>query len=330
MMNGIRGAATLAAMGCVVFAAAQGCGGSADSGLGGGGGVAYVPVAASDFASAYAHAACDDLAGCCTQNGYGYNQPACLAAIQGLVQAELVNPATVAGAAYDANAAGECVARARRTAQTCAQTDEEKRLMNAVCGRIYSGLKRPGEECRSTMDCAASPEGRVSCTSWSSASRDGGPSGGKMCQVRKTPAAVGDSCEGFTGSTAAPPAVVGDCAGSSSALRCDPETRTCQPRLALGQKCSGAGGCTTDAYCNYKTQLCEAKLAVGAACTSPDDCAAGASCDFMGTKTCVAKRPVGADCQSSSDCASNACKKSRCAANGVGTPELCGGAPAAK
>ena len=293
------------------------CGGSTSNGGGTG------PVASSDFANQYAHAVCDNIAACCAKAGIGYDANACLSAAQGIIQGLIVNPATAAGATYDPNAAGACIDQVKQAALACGETPSQKSALNNACNKVYSGSKKPGEPCNTSLDCQASSDGTVTCDHWSSSGGDGGTSSGTLCQVRKTPVG-GEPCGGSTGG-GAPPSVVGDCGyGASDTFMCDYQTNTCQPRKAVGQSCTGSDTCVTTAYC--AAGKCAPRLDVGAACQPYDgSCNAQTRCDSA-SKTCQPKLADGAACTQSSDCAGGRCSSNKCASSSYADPTVCGGA----
>jgi hypothetical protein len=292
------------------------CGGSTSSGG------TNAPVAASDFASGYAHAVCDNVAGCCQKAGLGYDANACMTSVQGIIQGLLVNPANAAGATYDPNAAGDCLAQVRAAVETCSTSTSSKNALDSACQRVYAGKSQPGGTCTSSVDCAPTTDGTVTCEIWSSSGSDGGSQSGSQCQVRKTPKG-GEPCGGTT-SGGAPPTVVGACEfGESDTFTCDYQTHTCQPRGAIGATCESTDNCVTTAYCTNGS--CAARVGVGGACDGfSDSCDATSRCD-QSTKQCVAKLADGTACTLSSDCAGGSCSSGKCRSSDYADPTVCGG-----
>lgn len=282
-----------------------------------------LPVPAEGFVASYAHALCDDLARCCTENAYGFDADACLAVAQGRAQEDFVSPGKVAGLRYDPVAAGECVARTRQASQTCEPRFARNSLVNDPCQWIYTGGKKPGESCAESNDCAASEEGLVECVSWSVALPDGGSSKGEQCTLFR-PATAGDSCD-YAGPTH--PSIVGACYEGLGALRCDPGTKTCQAARTLGASCT-SGTCVEGAFCDTVNgaDKCEPKRIAGQACREDTDCAAELYCDRV-AQACAAKKAAGALCQAWWECTSMMCEGSKCRTNALARPELCGGGP---
>lgn len=278
------------------------------------------PVAASDFAASYAHAICDNVGPCCQQGGLAYDANACVTSVQGLIQGLLVNPANASGSKYDANAAGNCISQISAIVKSCNETSAQRTALDQACSAVYSGTKQPGDTCNSSADCAASPDGRVTCDHWATGSSDGGTQSGSTCQLRKTPKG-GEPCGSTSG---APPAIVGDCSyGASDTFTCDYKTNTCVARKALGAQCTSADECVTTAFCQSGT--CAAKLPLGSACDGFSKvCDDKLKCDSA-TQKCIAKLADGAACQGSNDCAGGRCSSGKCASSSFADPTICGG-----
>ena len=279
------------------------------------------PVSSTDFAGSYAHAVCDNIAACCAKSGIGYDASACFTSVQGLIQGLVVNPATASGATYDANAAGDCIARVRDASIACGETTQMQSDLNAACNRVYSGTKKPGETCNTSTDCQAPAEGTVTCDHWSSSGGDAGPMSGSLCQVRTTPKG-GETCG--SSSSGAPPSTVAACDyGQSDTFMCDYQSHTCVPRGEIGASCTSSDGCVTTAYCSM--QKCVAKVGIGGACTSfGSECDATSRCDAV-TKMCAAKLADGAACTTSTDCTGNQCSSGKCRSSSYADPTVCGG-----
>jgi hypothetical protein len=283
------------------------------------------------FLERYAGAVCRAIGPCCRENSYGYDAGRCQTAVEGVLLAFLVNPAKARGDTYDSAKAGDCIALVERraTSASCAEDGEgDGDLIDRTCDLVYrSGTKAPGEACERQEECAESDEGEVRCREPARMPGTSPPPGGdaRVCQIEKAVAQVGDPCNGALG----PPWVYSLCDGDDNELRCDAETRSCQPRLALGQDCGmNPGGCAADAYCAQREGdafglVCAPRLPVGGACRSDGDCVRDAFCDTDGTDLCVARRPAGEPCDDEDQCVSGACDAGRCLTNPIGTAVFC-------
>ncbi|MEO6419765.1 MAG: hypothetical protein ABIP39_10180 [Polyangiaceae bacterium] len=282
------------------------------------------PIAEADLAVQAAHALCDSIQPCCAQVGYTYDGETCIAAEKAEVQQELTKESG-RGGTYDANAAGACVAQLRAQAAACADPPAGSRMKD--CGPIYVGTKKVGDACAHTAECAANPEGSVSC---SITTVIGGPGTGTtdtgICVLYKTVAAKGDPCGGS--SSGKTPSIQADCESNSSPFYCDYSgTHTCVDRIAIGQTCHGSD-CVIGAFCN--NGKCAAQLAEGATCTY-GNCATGLYCNVAsvdtGTGTCAKEKSAGEPCVSglNDSCGSGSCSMGKCSAGSLATANACKG-----
>jgi hypothetical protein len=273
---------------------------------------------------AAAHALCDGIQPCCAQVGYAYDGPTCLANAQAELQQE-ISDESGKGGIYDANAAGACVAQLRAQAGACANPPPGSTMTD--CPPIYVGTKKMGEACTQSADCAASPDGRLECSTTTTLTGTGTQTSSGICVLFKNTAAKGDPCGGSS-SSGMPLTVQANCESNDSPLYCDfANTHTCIDRIAIGQPCNGSG-CAIGAYCNAGT--CAADLAEGATC-SYGNCATGLYCNMTsvtsGMGTCTKEKNAGDACTSglSNSCASGTCSMGKCSAGSLATADACKG-----
>jgi hypothetical protein len=105
--------------------------------------------------------------------------------------------------------------------------------------------------------------------------------------------------------------------GTACAVNGNPATTVgaCVKPPARGEPCTGLFTCDSGGdFCDPATRTCLARVAVGGACTpNTDDCVLYASCDAT-TSTCVARGAVGAPCVAA---AGSSCLSGLTCANGV-------------
>ena len=270
------------------------------------------PVALADLPSAYAHAVCDSIKGCCDDANFKYDDASCVTAAQKEIQDEL---SAFAGT-YDANAAGDCVAAVRENAASCTA----RKSSDDSCGRVFSGTKQLGEACNTHIsDCALSSAGTVSCESWFNATS----AGGTQCVLYRT-AQTGDPCSSTSTTGNPPPSTQGDCFLSTSPFFCDPASSTCQPRRAQGTACDSALECASGLLCVNK--LCSPPPTLNQPCDDGFECADGLYCAYA-NKICLAQKKPGSTCSYSegTSCLNGNCANGVCSAGDVATPETCAG-----
>ena len=259
------------------------------------------PVAEADFATQYAEVLCSGSERCCAVAQYPVDHAACVAQVR---RDWTPDPAT--GAAmlpYNANNAGECIARLRDDlASSCldpkgaAATDEVY-----FCSNVYAGTRGIGESCGSGEACAPSPDGDVLC--------------GSTCTLVRS-RHEGDPC-----GSAAP--LAGDC-GQYTGLYCGAGNR-CKPREKLGEACSGQSECERGSVC--VGEICVAAGAPGAPCNSSRDCALDAFCPAS-PSICTPRKKQGEACMADADqCMGGLCSSGRCSAGYTATADFCAGRP---
>jgi hypothetical protein len=250
----IAGTLALAASTLVCVLAAAACGDSSTTGT-------SEPI--DQYATRYAHAACDELEKCCAENGLSpYDQGNCLLGGAAFVQGG-VDGAKAAGAAFDQKAADDCITAVTALTKQCKSPASDP-IGTAACGRVFNGAKRPGEACSKDLDCSSTTDGTRSCYKKKPNDATG------TCITRKVPAAVGDKCA-ITNNDPVPNVLAG-C--DASGLYCD-LAGTCQPRVSIGGKCGALLPCNKENYCSGDG-TCAAALATGATCTLDTECASGA------------------------------------------------------
>lgn len=280
------------------------------------------PPAAS-FALTFAHAVCDDLAGCCHLNGFPFDAASCLTTAEAQAHTVLIDPALTAGATYDPSAASLClsdVAAASRACNDALPTNAwaASSVIATNCTKVYAGTKAPGETCSSDYECAPGPAGSaVSCVGWLAENAEGvTTSAGHICQV-VVPGTVGATCGS---SISPPPSTIADC--DSAGLTCSWEG-SCQPRLAVGERCVGASDCVATAWCS--AGVCAAQLGEGMACDPyAGACATGLYCSAT-SSTCVRLGGAGTSCSADVECDGMCDPSGTCSTSSIASATSCGG-----
>ncbi len=251
------------------------------------------PLPEDQFLPALLETLCDRIEPCCRAAGLPYNQEACRRQLVEDVGYG-ISPNVRDRFEYDPVAAGECIAFARRVAETCQSP------YIGPCSEVYKGKTQPGEPCLSPRECARPPRGMAACEIFGDAIES---------RCRSEPrGAEGDRCHGTCtesfGSIVChevilyDDAVVADCY-TGDGLYCE---GTCHRLLPLGSACNagfsrcerGAGcGCDDSASC--ETTRCVPKAASGGPCAYNENCPDDLHCD-RDSLTCQKKRPAGAPC----------------------------------
>jgi hypothetical protein len=247
------------------------------------------PLPEDQFLPALSAAVCDGMERCCREAGVPHDPDACRQAMEG----PYYGPEYRDRFEYDPVAAGECVALARRTAETCLQP------YGKVCWEVYKGVTQPGEACSHPDECAVPPGGRAACEIFGNATTS---------RCRSQPrGAAGDRCNrdctesfgaiGCGGTTLYSDPVVADCYLADD-LYC---LGTCRPLLPLGSACGVYDRCERGAQCGCEgatpceTPRCLPKLADGARCENDDNCRDDLYCN-LDSLACQKKKPAGAPC----------------------------------
>lgn len=255
---------TAAAVSLVLIACSSG------SGAGGGTAATGAPVPLEQLGKTYVQKLCAAIQPCCAQNGFSEDFKTCeqnAAEIQSELEKDRAkHPEYV----YDAQKAGNCIAKLAAALSTCAPSksgfDEDD---DPDCEGILRGKQATGQACTGSNDCALGAYRSTCYRPDPSAMSEG------VCIALKAPT-EGDPCL-TTGVVPKADTTYASC-GDAPTLRCDPETKACKKIevKALGDACIGSGTeCGASAYCDFSTKKCTAKLKVGEAC----DPAVGAVCE---------------------------------------------------
>jgi hypothetical protein len=217
---------------------------------------------------------------------------------------------TSTAVAYDANAAGECVAAVRPYVAACGTAPTPT---TDACSRVYVGTKPAGAVCESNEECVAPVDGFAYCSDGLvTSSPDGGTSAaartcfveppevhgtlGQGCGMTCTTDGSGETCSmsGSFGSAdgGSPTPTAGVACFTNDGLYCSP-AYTCQRIAEVGSACDGTEGCVTTAYCDTTARVCVARGQPGATC-SGFTCVDTAFCGAAGV--CEAKKADGQPC----------------------------------
>jgi hypothetical protein len=252
------------------------------------------PLPEGRFLTELQAALCDGLGRCCSDAGLPHNPEACRRYIAEQVRYNFP-PQHRDRFEYDPVKAGECVALARRTTETCLSTS----LFDILCFEAYAGKTQPGEVCIHHMECAVPPGGKASCDTL----------GGAEMQCRSQPrGAAGDRCNGNCtegpeqtgcgGEIRYSDPVVANCYPTDG-LYCD--DGFCRRLVPLGESCDIYDVCELGAQCECEgaspcaTSRCAPKRAIGDACVRDENCRDGLYCDQQ-SSTCQPRKPAGAPC----------------------------------
>lgn len=276
-----------------VFATAAACGGNTTTqsptnmGTGMDPGPA-VPVAETDFESAYVDAFCGVSTQCCAP-GTAPTAEQCRANI-------LMNggmpPSRPPNTVYDANKAGECVAAVRRLTTNCLITNPQDDAISELCNAIYVGTLAPGAACQAEGACVPPAKGIA------------------RCQVPG-----GDNAVGTSVCTVIPVGEQGDpCLMPGFGLR----VAICDADVGLFCDTSGAPGTGTCVAQRHEGEPCDGLY--------PDDvCAPGLTCGEPAPRVCIKLLPLGAACNGYARlCESGSCVHDVCASGQpLATSKLC-------
>jgi hypothetical protein len=242
------------------------------------------------FSSEY----CSLTAHCCTEASE-QDPASCSSAIDSFQ--------SVLGLTYDA-ARGQACLTALRAVKDC----NFKGTQSACDGVLGSksgaaaGTKQPGDDCKSSSECATSADGPVTCSYTFSSGANGGVTY-QICQVQAE-GVSGGPCDGdldpsgspYTQSTSGKPPAVAHFCPIAKGLKCDTTSHTCK---VLGD---GGAPCTTSTFCKSSTCTggqCAPVVDVGGSCAMGGVCAEGAYCQ---SGTCAAKLAAGMPCPTGNEC----------------------------
>lgn len=276
------GEISLAYLGLSIFPA---CGDSSSSGPGNDN-VARVGPEGAAFIAAYAHAACDELAKCCSV----YHQPlrldACIEQAKGgrTALALLAAGTDFEDPAFNAEQAAACLEAARGATRNCSGGEPGARW-RAICDQVFTAPRGPGEPCggaiKAEVQCKPPPgaKGRGECRGgiceWVLLANEGDPcveqpagehqrlecnaslnlscdSAEGICKQSPAggcdfrPCPSGYACHAGSCQSTSPPS--DSCGGCANGLLCDAASGSCRNAAELGQDCSNAV-CVAGTFC---------------------------------------------------------------------------------
>jgi hypothetical protein len=249
------------------------------------------PESGEDFADVYAHAVCDGAASCCERElGRVPAKDLCLEWFD-----LVASVATAQGPFYDRRAAQDCLDLQRMWVKSCGVTNAFVGRVQHVCERVFTGGKRPGEQCRQSVDCGYSPRGRTSCN-------------GEIC-VLYPEVGIGNACGPCKSDDAM------DCGSCEANVSCT--FNVCLGPSGPGGSCAGRQ-CVPEAFCNQIPSLsepvCQPRKPVGAACGQSgvleNDCGPAALCSF--DRVCVRVGRPGESCGVDGICEDSVCIDGTC------------------
>lgn len=273
------------------------------------------PVALENLPQKFAKSLCDSVEPCCKADSIAYNATTCKSTVTNALT-DFV--ARNSGAAYDAQAAGDCLSQIKGSLDRCVTYDGS---VDRVCGGIFSKSSAIGEPCSSSSDCASQ---RCDYSIDSATTVCVAPPPEQ--QHGKTGEACGGDCIEYDGDVGCGGLGAGEPAPycySSDGLFCDFRTSVCVERAKLGASCANAP-CVVDAFCDPNGSVCTKPHDSGACldvalpnsgCSDKSYCSSG----FNGVGQCLTKKPDGYSCVNGTECVSKRC-------NAAGT---CGVGPAA-
>jgi hypothetical protein len=208
------------------------------------------PIAHDDFCRSYTLAVCDAKKRCCANGADGgstFDEAACISSERNACDAATKTEESKK-ATYDEAAGGDCVARAQ-----AASCDARRPGLADACPDVFVGSAQVGDLCAAAK-CAPG----LSCPEYPAAGCEGCPgpppskcvsivAEGGACGSLDTPCARGLVCD--AGKCRALSTSGGPCASAdqcADGLYCDTaKTKTCAPKLGIGERCSDLGWCTS-------------------------------------------------------------------------------------
>jgi hypothetical protein len=301
---------------------------STDDGAAGGAGF-FLPIPENQLVDELVAAICAGMHACCAGLAYTFDEGSCGVSVREHYDRLLAAHSDVVG--YDSIMVGDCVRASRERAAACEYPDSETH----PCNRILVGTRPLGSRCRANEECARPPNGEPECVGpdlMCVANVRGGP--GDSCVQTCTLDGSTVSCGELRAGAGRQEDYTRVRCWTNDGLRCADDA-TCQPVIEIGAECSlalGGAYCVHAGYCDPATRACEPRLAVGVDCQpgAPTSCVGGAFCSEGGL--CEARKPDGAECgdEFEEECA-GFCHRviGTCVggfAAGLVTPEVCGGA----
>jgi hypothetical protein len=145
----------------------------------------------------------------------------------------------------------------------------------SACQEMFIGKLEPGEECRTSMECAAPPGGNAGCE----ADVDDVDRCVQMIRGR-----AGEDCAWTCTESSSNVVcfhdrfetsfVEGECY-TNDGLYCD---GVCKTQASIGEACTQSEGCQEGAYCHPELWTCETRSDAGEHCSTWDACAEGLYC----------------------------------------------------
>jgi hypothetical protein len=242
--------------------------------------------ALGSFSRRQAQVICENLEPCCTGHGYSYDVEGCRARLAG--ELALRDTVASAGAVVDATAIDVCLARARDYAVACVPSDEVTRAYKDACLRVLTGPMEQGEPCSHDLACKQPKggEGHARCASGTCV-LELPPTEGEPC-VAKAPSysncdtAVDTYCSLSAGKCLKRAPLGAPCLDTGGCLEgsyC--RAGLCVAKAPAGGDCGGYGdGCLAVGACEPATKTCAARRALGEPCNLASECGSG-SCDTV-------------------------------------------------
>ncbi len=206
-------------------------------------------VPASEFAAAFAAAACDNIGDCCAADSLPYDPQTCHASVEGKAQIQVAKWLSF-DVTWNSQAAGACIDAIAAAARQCGDT----RNLPA-CQDVAVGNKTAGAPCTDSAECSKPAGGTARCDN-------------AVC-VAVPRGNLGDACDticvtqGGTTSCADNPEGGAHC-DETDGLLCGAQG-TCIALPSIGEACP-QGYCAHGAYCDAN-QVCAATKPSGATCS---------------------------------------------------------------
>lgn len=225
---------------------------------------------------------------------------------------------------YDGSATAECLA-AFSTACSMPQTDDAAcdaafKGQVAVGGACLTAIECASERCDNARSC----DGTVACCRGVCLEALPTIAVGAPCSGTEATCGKGAYCDYVASPGVSTCKLIGmkaegqTCDGARSCaggLYCS-DTKVCTKPPKRGEACDPTEYLCNiyQDYCDPETRVCTARRAVGEACNSSSACRAEAHCDVDATKLCVAdgdegEACLGASCRSSLECQNGLCVK---------------------
>ena len=250
------------------------------------------------LASKVAMTACKNLAPCCANEGFAYDEAACReAATRGMKEfAATFDRGLVK---INSGAVRGCLEAYGRALSLCTDENPDWVMWNPIvnprlmpdpikeaCEPVLEGLQAESSPCEETHECAQPPENVATCFPTPVGNRCFLDSWGTRAQL-------GEACEGNCDSER--------CLGGSATcsaldgLTCSLD-QVCVPFATLGETCPRSA-CEPGTYCS-NVGTCKAQYASGPCGNPPngDECDASSYCDAM-TRQCTPKLVDGSACR---------------------------------